>query len=270
MKTLYLSDLDGTLLRNDQKISAESCRIINSLVKKGMHFSYATARSLNTASKAAAGLDTCFPLIIYNGSFVVDNTSHQRLLSRVFSMPQAENILAVLDKLEISPIIYTLLNGEEKFFFDPERLSAPALDFVRTRKDDPRSTPLPDCGLPQGDVFYFTCIQAAPDRLKTAYDLLKNDFNCLFQQDIYSTDHWLEIQPENVSKADAALSVKELLGCDKMIAFGDSINDLALFEAADECYAVANADERLKAAASGIIGSNENDSVAHWLLKNAV
>ena len=55
-----------------------------------------------------------------------------------------------------------------------------------------------------------------------------------------------------------------------MIAFGDSINDLALFEAADECYAVANADERLKAAANGIIGSNENDSVAHWLLKNAV
>lgn len=39
MSNLYVSDLDGTLLR------------INSLVDKGMLFSYATARSLITAKK---------------------------------------------------------------------------------------------------------------------------------------------------------------------------------------------------------------------------
>ena len=39
-----------------------------------------------------------------------------------------------------------------------------------------------------------------------------------------------------------------------------------MFKAADEAYAVANAAEELKQAATGIIGSNEEDGVADWLL----
>lgn len=35
-----------------------------------------------------------------------------------------------------------------------------------------------------------------------------------------------------------------------------------------ECYAVANAAEPLKALATGIIGSNEEDAVAKWLAEN--
>lgn len=42
--TLFLSDLDGTLLRGDQKISAYTAQVIPALIEKGMHFSYATAR----------------------------------------------------------------------------------------------------------------------------------------------------------------------------------------------------------------------------------
>lgn len=46
MTTLYVSDLDGTLLRSNQKTSAYTNRTINELVEKGMLFSYATARSM--------------------------------------------------------------------------------------------------------------------------------------------------------------------------------------------------------------------------------
>lgn len=41
-----------------------------------------------------------------------------------------------------------------------------------------------------------------------------------------------------------------------MVAFGDNLNDLPLFAAADESYAVSNAHERILAAATGVIGSN--------------
>ena len=40
-KTLYVSDLDGTLLNTQGRISPESIRIINDLVEKGMTFTYA-------------------------------------------------------------------------------------------------------------------------------------------------------------------------------------------------------------------------------------
>ena len=43
---LYLSDLDGTLLRSDQTLSAYTCAVIDRLVSAGVHFSYATARSI--------------------------------------------------------------------------------------------------------------------------------------------------------------------------------------------------------------------------------
>ena len=52
-KTLYVSDLDGTLLRSDETLSEYTCNVINNLTEKGMVFSYATARSLITATFCA-------------------------------------------------------------------------------------------------------------------------------------------------------------------------------------------------------------------------
>ena len=56
MHTLYVTDLDGTLLNSSDKISQYSIEIINGLVAKGMQFTYATARSLVSASMVAKGL----------------------------------------------------------------------------------------------------------------------------------------------------------------------------------------------------------------------
>ena len=44
------------------------------------------------------------------------------------------------------------------------------------------------------------------------------------------------------------------------------MNDLPMFRIFDECHAVANAKDELKAAATGIIESNEEDGVAKWML----
>ena len=67
MKCLYVSDLDGTLLRSNERTSEYTNDVINSLVEKGMIFSYATARSLVTAKKVTKGLYVRIPLIVYNG-----------------------------------------------------------------------------------------------------------------------------------------------------------------------------------------------------------
>ena len=66
------------------------------------------------------------------------------------------------------------------------------------------------------------------------------------------------------------MKLKKIAGCDRVVAFGDALNDLPLFQASDECYAVANAVRELKAAATGIIASNNEDGVVRWLERNAV
>ena len=49
------------------------------------------------------------------------------------------------------------------------------------------------------------------------------------------------------------------------MVFGAGKNDVDMFEFADEAYAVSNAVDELKAIATGIIDSNDNDGVAKWL-----
>lgn len=76
--------------------------------------------------------------------------------------------------------------------------------------------------------------------------------------------------PAEATKARAILRLKELLGCGHVVSFGDAVNDISLFEASDECYAVGNAVDELKKIASGIILSNEEDGVTRWLIEHAV
>lgn len=70
MKTLYISDLDGTLLNKSAKVSDFTENAVNNLIEKGMQFSYATARSLSSASVITAKLNINMPVIVYNGAFI--------------------------------------------------------------------------------------------------------------------------------------------------------------------------------------------------------
>ena len=90
-------------------------------------------------------------------------------------------------------------------------------------------------------------------------------WECVFQKDTYRDEFWLEICPRNSTKAKAILRMKEKMGFQRLIVFGDSLNDVPMFRAADEAYAVAGAMPELKEIATGVIGSNEEDAVARYL-----
>ena len=47
MNTLYVTDLDGTLLEPDKSIKPENLKLINQLIDEDVNITYATARSLN-------------------------------------------------------------------------------------------------------------------------------------------------------------------------------------------------------------------------------
>jgi len=125
-----------------------------------------------------------------------------------------------------------------------------------------------EAGAFDGEIFHFSCLDTA-DKLIPMYEKLKDRFRCVYYIEEYSKKPWLEIHPREASKATAIKKLKELLGCDRVVCFGDGINDIPMFEVADECYAVANAADELKQIATAVIASNEEDGVAKWLLENA-
>ena len=265
MKVLYVSDLDGTLLRSDAKTSEYTNRVINQLTSKGILFSYATARSYLTATKATKGLNAQIPIITYNGAVILQNDTYEIIAKNAFCQNEKKEILNELLRQEIYPIVYAYISGKEKFSYLVNKCNRATTEFLSTRKGDIRDTPVEfDHELGFGDVFYFVCIDTY-EKLEPLYIQFKEKYHCIFQKEIYSGKQWLEIIPKTVSKANAILQLKEYLGVEYVVAFGDGKNDIEMFEIADESYAVKNAVDELKAIATGIIENNDSDGVAKWL-----
>lgn len=269
-KTLYITDLDGTLLRRDERVSAWSLDTLNRLIEQGMLFSYATARSIFTASVVTKGLTLSLPVIVNNGSFIMDAHTRERIVVNQFTDSEAQDIYAALCRHQIVPLVDAIIGGHEKFSYNERAINPALAEFVSARKHDGRDNPLTDTSvILQGEVFYFTCI-GEEEKLRAAYAELKDTYNCIFQFDIYSHEPWLEIMPHTASKSHAVLQLKSLYNCDRVVVFGDGANDIPMFAAADESCAVANAIDALKEIAATVIESNENDGVAKWLAKNAL
>lgn len=268
MRTLYVSDLDGTLLRSNETTSEYTNQVINTLTQKGLLFSYATARSYNTAKKVTKGIDAKIPLIVYNGAFVIDNVTEEVLIANYFD----KSVTALLNDLfhsNVHPIVYAYIDGKERFSFVPELCTKGMKMFLDSRSGDVRTNVVGSLEeLKQGNIFYITCIDDR-EKLRPLYEKYKNRYHCVFQTDIYTKEQWLEIMPVEASKSNAIKQLQEMLGCEKVIVFGDGKNDIDMFLLADESYAVSNAHEELKKHATAIIGPNDEDGVAAWLEENA-
>ena len=84
------------------------------------------------------------------------------------------------------------------------------------------------------------------DELRVKYDLMYH-----YGEDIYTKYYWLEITHRDSDKGRGALFLKNYIGADKLICFGDHMNDISMFKMADEAYAVGNAVQELKDIARG-------------------
>ena len=271
-KTLYVTDLDGTLLNRQDSINPFSIQTINDLVDRGMIFTYATARSLVSASKVTVGLSTNIPIIAYNGAFIIHPATGDILSKEDFNEEERAKVRGVLIQYNISPMVYSFINGIEKVSWIPEKVNEGVKRYLSIRQGDKRFRAVHDIeSLYEGEMFYFTCI-GEKDELLPVYDIFSKDdrYRCTMQQELYRPEYWCEIMPAKASKKNAIQKLKELWNCDKVVSFGDAINDIPMFEISDECYAVENAVDELKAHATGIIESNDNDGVAKWLLEHAV
>ena len=271
-KILYVTDLDGTLLNKQSRINEESIQIINDLIGQGMLFTYATARSLVSASVVAQGLSTDIPVIAYNGAFIIHPSTGKIRSQESFGAEESQDVTDVVEKYGISTLVYSYVEGAEKVSWLTERENEGIKNYLSARKGDRRLRPVSKLeDLYQGDMFYFTCV-GEQEELAPVYDIFSRDcrFRCTIQQELYRQEYFCEIMPAKATKAEAVRKLKRLWDCDKVVSFGDAVNDIPMFEASDECYAVENAVDELKAIATGVIESNESDGIAKWLKRNAL
>lgn len=266
-RTLYLSDLDGTLLGRDDRISPRSLEILNRLSAKGLCFSYATARSLSSAQVVTQGLSLKLPVIVYNGCMLLQPESGECLFSHRFTREQTARVRALAADRTPGLLVYAWIDGVQRVSWCAGTENEGLLRYLLNRKNDKRLRPVASYdALFDGEAFYFTLIGEATG-LAPLYARFTQDadFTVTFQQELYRPEYWLELMPRAASKGNAARSLKQRLGFSRLVVFGDAVNDLALFAEANEAYAVKNAAAALKAQATAVIPANDADGVALWL-----
>ena len=266
-KTLYVTDLDGTLMRGDKSVSERSISIINKLIEEGMNFTVASARSVSSLQHIVKPLDISIPLVVRNGTALAAPGTLEIMEKAVFTKEEVSSIREILTDLLIYGFTSIWHGGEmEKVFYAGEH-SLGIKKYLEEHEGEKGLKIVSDIDeLWAGDVGYITMIDDR-DVLRPVYEKVKESsgWEAVFQQDSYDEEYWLEICPENSTKAKAIVRLKEKLGLERIVVFGDSVNDIPMFQVADEAYAVENALPELKKYATAVIGSNEEDGVAEYL-----
>ena len=270
--TLYVTDLDGTLLRSDATLSLYTISTINRLTEQGLAFTYATARSIESARPIAGGLNLPLPAITRNGAVLADNATGKHLEKALFTEEEVALLKKLLPELPQCGFVSCFV-GEEMFkAYVPGNLVPGMVQYAEFYRDDPMMKPVKTLEeMFFGQPGYVTLIDEREKAAKI-YEKVRQypGWECIFQKDTYWDEYWVEVCPRNCTKAKAILKMKEQYGFRKVVAFGDSVNDMPMFRAADEAYAVANALEALKEIATGVIGGNNEDAVARFLESRAM
>lgn len=272
MKTLYITDLDGTFLNENGVVSEQSRKIINQLSEKGMLFSVATARSIMTVPELLEGLQLNAPIVLMNGVFLFDLNCNHAVAYHEISDFAFRKIISIFQQNGKSPMLW--LYGEDGLLsiqYTQLELQINR-DFYESRKDrfDGRFYKTDSLFLPDGQHAVYINLVDTFASLQPIAEALKSVAGAAFAfyRDTY-TDYWfLEVYSADASKANGAKEIQKRMQADRITAFGDNLNDLTLFSAADEKYAVENAVPELKAHATAVIESNRTDGVAKFLLKD--
>ncbi|MDE5840592.1 MAG: HAD family hydrolase [Muribaculaceae bacterium] len=270
MPTLFVSDLDGTLLGPDRKVSNESVRMLNESISEGALFSVATARTPATVGPLLKDVDCRLPLIVMTGAAIWDRAANRYAHASFHRKDTAASLISLYRKHGLSTFVYTLGHDNVIHIYHIGEISRLERAFMEERLATPyKKFHIPEDGiseLPEDlDRILLFYSMRPTDEVRRVYDEIKDsdDLRAVFYHDMYGDEIALmEVFGPEASKANAVRILAGMVGADRIVAYGDNVNDLPILEAADDAVAVENGVEEVKETADRIIGSNSSDSVA--------
>lgn len=271
-RTLFVSDLDGTLLGEDSQLSRLTVETLNRVIGElGGLFTVATARTPATVVPLMQEVDCRLPFIVIGGSAMWDPTTGRFEHTRGIDAMTVEAVADVFGRHRVHPFIYRR-HGESMLHthhYGP--LSAQEERFVNERRhlplkkfylNDPDYRHSDDEALLIFSMNKFAVLEAIASDLRASVSTC----SVMVYHDIFDErEGYLEIFRAGTSKAGAIGELAREIGAERVVVFGDNRNDIAMMRAADYSVAVANAFDEVKAIASEVIGANSEDSVARWI-----
>lgn len=271
-KHLYVSDMDGTLLGTDSRVSEESAAIITALSERGIPVTVATARTPATVDVLLKDTLTIVPAIVMTGAALWDR-ERRRYINPVFlDNAVAAEVKRVFDAAGVDPFIYALDGSEKLTVFHGRGMNRQEDRFYQERRHlaGKRFVLGEGDGLAAygcGTILMFAVgeakrIEAVAGQLRKIGGVSVSCYRDIFNPDIAN----IEVFGPDVSKAKAIRWLADHIGAEMVTVYGDNLNDLPMFEVADESVAVANAMPEVIERADRVIGRNGDSAVAKDIL----
>lgn len=265
-KTLYISDLDGTLLNNEKLVTERSTQILNEMIAEGLQFSVATARTSATVEGLLKELNINIPVVLMNGVALYDLNQHAYIDVEYLGEDIAGEIIDRLESANESSFIYTIDDGNLKVYYDKTLNKYEAI-FYEERKQTKVFTKQKVADISKIIYFVFMDVKEKVEEIAALIKDVPGIDYSLYKDNYMEGAYLLEVYSERASKSNGILKLKNTYGYEKIVCFGDNLNDLSMFKIADYSCAMDNAAEALKAVATEIIASNEEEGVAQFIKK---
>lgn len=268
---LIFFDLDGTLLNKSSQISSFTKETLALLGEKDIAFTVATGRTMHSAQFVLEGQSFLLPHIYNNGVAIWDPSGNALTLENLLAPSEVNLIIEHAVKNNITPFINTVNmdspNHEHVIYHSTPKYQVERdlieKYFSRTKAKLATIESLPATA-------HITNISMIGDAA-LVYDMYQQ-LNMHDELIAYSgpaiegdENRWMDVHHKLASKGSAVELLRNQLGASNVICFGDSDNDLSMFELANEAYAPSNAKPYIKDAATSVIGHHDEDGIARFL-----
>ena len=252
---LIVSDIDGTLIDEDLKISNKLLETAQRLRKENIFFTLATGRMFSSALPFAEKLGIDIPIITYNGALIQDTLQGKQLFSRKITSTASQLILQTCkaNSWYVQCYIDDKLYVAEECEYAHQYSKLAGVPFYALGSAFYNLNTPQDKMLLIAEAAQISNIQA---QLKTTAG---NDI-CFTS----SKSRFIECVHHDVNKGAAITKLANYLNIDlaNVMAIGDSFNDVEMLKTAGLGIAMGNAPPPVKNIAQGITASNQEDGLA--------
>ncbi len=265
---LIVFDLDGTLLDRNSMISEYTSETLKLLSKRNIAYTVATGRMLHGAKAILEGHRFNLPQVYKNGVMIWNPGQQRYSTSTTLTPYELENVVWACVQHHVTPFIFTLDEDHNSTVYHSALKTEADFELVRVLAIESNIRMRPLDALPGDAAVTHVNSIGSPNAIRAVLSSVGDETHLVAYSGIAHEGadwYWLDVHHSAASKGGALSTLKELLGLERTICFGDSDNDLSMFKAADECYAPANANDTIKSLATAVIGHHDEEGIAKFL-----
>lgn len=252
---LFVTDMDGTLLNSERKITAGVKKAIKKAVEAGVIFTIATGRMHISALPYVKELGVNVPVITYNGA-LIKTMEGEELFASYLDRDLVKELVDFAEERQLHIQLYS----DDKLYYRRENDRSALYQCTAGVKGNPVGDELEEHMDKVPKLLIVANNSEEGDRVVEA---VSHQFGHRIVA-VKSTPVYIELIKPGVNKATAIARLAERfdIPAEAVLAIGDSNNDLTMIEMAGFGVAMGNANDNVKKIAKYQVADCDHDGIA--------